>query len=115
MSNTGRVFTEYCYHIVCILPTVHVVSSLEDPEHLAPPLAGTGFQQRLILFFFPVLALQELHDPHSVHPPFTTFSLHSPAIQLQAPASSQSSSAQVEQFFKKKAPMVPQPARAYRT
>ena len=104
-------------HPVCVLPTVHVVSSLEDPEHAAPPLRGGGLSQCLILFFFPVLVLQEIHDPHSLHPPFTTFlfSLHSPAIQLQAPTSSQPSSPQLEQFLKKKAPLVPQPARAYRT
>ena len=98
-----------------ILPGLHDASSLKDPEHSVPPLAGGGLLHCLSLDFFLVLAWQGLHDPHSLHPPFTTLSLHSPSIQLQAPSSSQSSSAQVEHLVKMKAPMVPQPARVYRT
>ena len=58
-------------NVSIILPVVHIVSSLADPEHGAPPLQGAGLLHCLLLLFFPVLASQELQDPHKLHPPFT--------------------------------------------
>ena len=46
-------------------------SSLEEPEHEAPPFLGGGLLQCLVLFFFPVWSLQELQDPQELHAPFT--------------------------------------------
>ena len=52
---------------------MHLVASLEDPEHGAPPWQGAGLLHFLVLLFFPVLAWQELQDPHKLHPPFTVW------------------------------------------
>ena len=58
---------------ITILPVVHLVTSLEDPEHGAPPLQGAGLLHCLVLFIFPVFELQGLQDPHKLHPPFTAW------------------------------------------
>ena len=50
----------------------HEAWSLEDPEQAAPPFRGAGLLHFLVLVFFPVWLLQELQDPHALHPPFTT-------------------------------------------
>ena len=46
-------------------------SPLEEPGHEAPPFRGAGLLHFLVLLFFIVEELHELHDPHLLHSPFT--------------------------------------------
>ena len=69
--SCGRVGVLTTCMYITILPVVHLVTSLEDPEHGAPPLQGAGLLHCLVLFIFPVFEVQELQDPHKLHPPFT--------------------------------------------
>ena len=102
---------------MCILPLVHIVYSVEDPKHGAPPLQGGGLLHFLVLFFFPVLEWQAFQDPHKLHPPFIAWlprvDKHLPALHSQAPSSSQSFSEQ-EEHLERKAPIVPHPAMIYK-